>query len=476
MSTSEIDTNNFRYKYYNNSLYKTVYKLPTDYANIYRNIYYNLEGVFLKNSTNDTNISNLELYKYKPTKISNDISIIRRDNTNPQIFLDFINAQIKQLYGKDSIDNLYGKDSIDTRLDTPAYKCFSERFKRRSGKKEDEKSEHVVDTKDAIIELTYYIIQDKLTNIADLIKLGKQYDTIYKNMKNKFNINIKILSDLVEPLEKLDKMIAMDNIKHAIFNKIILYLQELDNKNKDFLHTVICGGPGMGKTDVAKIIGEIYSKLGFLSKGKFIEAKITDLKGSYIGQSEQKTQKFLDDAIGNVLFVDEAYSLGSDDKIDSYSQSIIDIINPFMDKNKEDFVLIIAGYKDELIRRFFKGNQGLRSRFGLWLDIDDYKPIDIRQIFIKKIHDYGWSLKEDEISVDFFIKHKKDFKYCGRDMENLFAKCKITHAKRVLYLQPEFKKCITIQDLENGYKIYKEEVDIDKKGDMSEYMCHTMYM
>ena len=326
-------------------------------------------------------------------------------------------------------------------------------------------------------ELSYpfEIIDEPVDTIDDLIQLGKKYETVYRDKKVRYNINIRVLAKLVQPLEELNKMIGIKNIKITIYNKIILYLQGLENRNKDFLHTVLCGGPGMGKTEVAKIIGKIYSSMGLLSKGKFIEAKLTDMKAGFVGQTELKTQKLLDEAKGSVLFFDEAYSLGSDDKIDSFSQSIIDILNPFMDKYKEDFVLILAGYKEDLLKRFFSGNQGLKSRIGLWLDIDAYTHIDIREIFIKKVLDYEWKVDASGISLEFFKNNLDSFKYYGRDIENLFSKCKVAHAKRVLKLMPEHKKIITMEDLLEGYKLYKKEQVTDPREEISNYLRHSLY-
>ena len=279
---------------------------------------------------------------------------------------------------------------------------------------------------------------------------------------------------MIQPLKELNNMIGMTNIKQSIFDKIILFLQGLDNTNKDYQHIVLCGGPGMGKTEVAKIIGRIYSKMGILSKGTFKEVKLTDLKAGYVGQSEIKTQKILDEAKGGILFIDEAYSIGSNDKIDSYSQSILDLINPYLDKNKNDFILIIAGYKDDLNSRFFKGNQGLKSRFGLWLEIDNYSSSDLKDIFIKKIREYEWLIKDNEIDESFFKKNKEHFKYYGRDIEIFFSKCKLAHARRVLYCDPSCKKNILKQDILNGYDIYKKERNIDDHK-ISDNLLESMY-
>jgi SpoVK/Ycf46/Vps4 family AAA+-type ATPase len=279
-------------------------------------------------------------------------------------------------------------------------------------------------------------------------------------MKKKFNLNLRVLSDMVPHLEELNNMVGMKNIKEAIFDKIILFLQGLDDNPNDYHHIVLYGGPGMGKTVVAKIIGQIYAKMGLLTKGDFKEITLTDLKGGYIGQSEIKTQKILDESKGCVVFLDEAYSLGSEDKIDSYSQGIIDLINPYLDKYRNDFIFIVAGYKKDLDSRFFRGNQGLKSRFGLWLEIEKYNADDLRNIFIKKVNDNNWKTDTENIPVSFFDKEKDVFEFFGRDIENLFSKCKIAHAKRVLFGNPSDKKIITEEDLIKGFELYKSHVPV----------------
>tara|TARA_B100000524_G_C23645375_1_gene368276 strand:- start:317 stop:1759 length:1443 start_codon:yes stop_codon:yes gene_type:complete len=308
-------------------------------------------------------------------------------------------------------------------------------------------------------EYEFQLLDVDINNISDLIQLGKQYLTKYKPLKKKFNLNIRVLHDLVKPLEKLNSMIGMEKVKRGVFNKIIFYLQGLDCKNMDYNHVVLYGKPGVGKTELARIIGDIYCKMGLLTNGEFKEAKLTDLKAGFVGQSEIKTQKLLEESIGNVLFLDEAYSLGgsNDHKFDSYSQSIIDIINPFIEKYRDNFILIIAGYKDDLDKRFFRGNQGLKSRFGLFIEIDEYSPNDISQIFRKKIIDSGWKFIEEDISELFFKKNIKYFEFVGRDIEKFFSKCKIAHAKRVLLLDQSEKKIINKEDINSGFSIYMEE-------------------
>jgi AAA+ superfamily predicted ATPase len=451
-------------------------------------MYYNTP-IIDKSVTNNNNMIDIEEYKSPVTSnisklkvdTNKDISGNNQQQGSSDIIVPIIELQFNFKDDNNTTiqDNQLDEDDITPNNSNSMVDLISlllPKINEKKGPVLNIKRKLPIEWTDDELLYDYGMIDEKLETIEDLINLGKQYNIKYKSLQKRYNINLRVLSDLVEPLTELNNMIGMKNIKQSIFDKIILYLQGLDNKNTDFLHTVIYGAPGMGKTEVAKIIGKIYTKMGLLSKGDFKEVRLTDLKAGYVGQSELKTQKVFDDAKGCVLFMDEAYSLGSDDKLDQYSQGIIDIINPYLDKYKDDFIFIVAGYKDDLQNRFFRGNQGLRSRFGLWLEIDDYKGTDLLQIFKKKIKDYNWNIKEDDITCKFFDEHLKDFKYFGRDIENLFSKCKISHAKRVLYGKPEDKKIITKSDLEEGFKIYKKELDMEKTDTQFEQIKQLMYL
>ncbi len=444
--------------YYRYKIYLTEFNISyskfSDF--LYRKNYYNthhryynslslvVKGKSIKNFSNTIDLSSSSVFIKSPKSIT---------DSSTQSSISSLSAY--NCFKPDDKDIINTFNVLDLLL--PSY---PENKTTDEPKKEILSLEYTEDEK----KLEYELLKDKIETIRDLIHLGEKYKNDSNYRKKRFNINLRVLAEMVEPLKELDNMVGMSNIKSSIFNKIILFLQGLDNKNKDFQHIVLCGGPGMGKTEVAKIIGKIYSKMGILSKGDFKEVKLTDLKAGYVGQSEIKTQKILDESKGCVLFIDEAYSIGSNDKIDSYSQGILDLINPYLDKNKNDFILIIAGYKEDLNNRFFRGNQGLKSRFGLWLEIDEYSSKDLCNIFIKKIRDYDWKIDDKEVSYDFFDKYKESFKNYGRDIENFFSKCKLAHAKRVLFSHPETKKNITEEDILNGYIIYKNEVSINDKS------------
>ena len=273
-------------------------------------------------------------------------------------------------------------------------------------------------------------------------------------------MNIKQLLKLEEPLLELQKMIGLKTVKQNIFDQIIYYLQGLDNKNTDMLHTVIQGPPGVGKTHLSQIIAQIYKALGFLKSDKVVSVKRDDLIAGYLGQTAIKTRKKIKEALGGVLFIDEAYSLGDKEGRDSFSKEAIDVLTAYLSEHPHDLVCIIAGYKKALKERFFSQNEGLERRFTQRFDIDEYEPADLRLIFFKIILDNEWDIENsDDIPDSFFETNKDYFIFNGGDMLTLFGCCKKAHAKRLMLIEEEeklkeSKKKINFEDVTNGMTIF----------------------
>jgi SpoVK/Ycf46/Vps4 family AAA+-type ATPase len=302
-------------------------------------------------------------------------------------------------------------------------------------------------------------ISKKVESIQDLIDLGKMYDV---KKKVRYNFDLKRLHNLIEPLTKLQNTIGMETVKKTIVNHIVYYLQDFHVGQDDMLHTVIQGPPGVGKTMLGRILGEIYYGLGVIpgnkkkrnSKEKFTFkiVKRSDLIGKYLGHTASKTQQAIDEAQGGILFIDEAYSLGNQEQRDSFSKECIDTINQNLSENKGKFICIIAGYKDSLDKCFFAYNEGLRRRFSFTYTIEPYKAVELRAIFMKMVSDIGWTLDSD-IGVDFFEKNYSSFKYYGGDMESLLFSCKLEHSKRVFGTN-DTKKKFSKEDMEAGFKVF----------------------
>jgi SpoVK/Ycf46/Vps4 family AAA+-type ATPase len=298
----------------------------------------------------------------------------------------------------------------------------------------------------------------------------------------KYNINMTILHNIKEPLEELNNMIGMKELKNNIVDQILYFAQEL-HKSKcsdgDFMHTVIYGAPGTGKTEIAKIMGKIYSKLGILTKGTFKKVTRSDLIAGYLGQTALKTRDVIKEAIGGVLFIDEAYALGNHEKRDSFSKECIDTLCEALSDNKENLMVIIAGYEKELKDCFFNYNEGLDSRFTWRFKTDDYTGEDLYKIFIKKVNDIGWELHENsKIDIEWFKKNKEYFKFYGRDIETILAKTKIAHSKRVFCKPESEKRKIILKDLDKGFEIYLKNDDVKNRRneiEMKKYLYNTLY-
>jgi SpoVK/Ycf46/Vps4 family AAA+-type ATPase len=301
-------------------------------------------------------------------------------------------------------------------------------------------------------------IQFEINNIGDLLKMIDQYPD---DKDVEYNINMRSLHKIKEPLLELNAMIGMQNLKENIVDQILFYIQNLHKDHNgekvccnDFMHTVIYGPPGTGKTEVAKIIGSIFAKLGILSKGTFKKVTRSDLVSGFLGQTALKTRDVIKECLGGVLFIDEAYALGNQEKRDSFSKECIDTLCEALSDHKDNLMVIIAGYEIDLNECFFKYNQGLNSRFTWRLKIDNYNAADLHNMFIKKINDSGWSIDNSIVNMKWFEKNKGLFKFYGRDIETLFAKTKITHSRRVFCLDESVKKRLTMIDIDKGLEIF----------------------
>lgn len=341
-----------------------------------------------------------------------------------------------------------------------------------------------IDTPDIVYDIPLYdpikrrIIKEKVDidvdihNLNDLLILIDKYPLI-DNIE--YNFNLKSLYKIKNQLHQLNEMIGMNDLKENILNQIVYYLQDFHKIGGcDFMHTVIYGPPGTGKTEVAKIIGNIFSNLGILSNNKFKKVTRADLVAGYLGQTALKTRDVIQESLGGVLFIDEAYALGNADKRDSFSKECIDTLCEALSDHKDKLMVIIAGYEEELNSCFFAYNKGLESRFTWRFKTDKYTPKELFEIFKKKVNDSGWKIKED-ISEKWFEKHKDIFKFYGRDMETLLSKVKIAHSRRIFCKSIEERTYITLTDLDNGMKIFTMNDEVKKREKKKDFIIKTMY-
>ncbi len=382
------------------------------------------------------------------------------------------------------------------------------------------------DKKSRSLNQEVIVINKEIKSLDDLIELGLSF-----NPNKKYNINLQKLNKIVPVLKKLQSTIGMSGVKKSIVGQIIYFLQDFQDKNEDMLHTVIQGPPGVGKTMLGHIIGEIYWHLDIIqdpnstitkysnpkprkrsrsksydddsfivdddyseeefedytddeeykpkkrtnkstsSELKFKIAKRSDLIAKYLGQTAAKTQEVIDDAVGGVLFIDEAYSLGTPNGGDSYAKECIDTINQNLTEKKNQLLVIIAGYEDALEDCFFAVNEGLNRRFPFRYTIESYTPEELAQIFCKMVKeintnpDNSWSVDITNSKLnDFFKSNSQLFPNFGGDIESFLLSVKIQHGIRVFCLPSECKRKITYEDLENALKIYRVNKEIKNKN------------
>jgi hypothetical protein len=305
-------------------------------------------------------------------------------------------------------------------------------------------------------------IEMDVETLEDLIHLGKKVGTEFKlEPYIEYNIDLAMIQDLLPEMEDLNAMIGQCEFKKQVVTLILYYSMRLNRKNDDLLHTAIYGEPGIGKTEFAEKLAKIYLKLGVLRNNIFRKVRRSDLIAGFLGQTALKTAEVLKSVRGGVLFIDEAYSIGNSsgkDTQDSYSKECLDLINQSLTEMREGddkyFILMIAGYKDELKRNFFGMNDGLERRFSIHFTMEPYNAEELVEIFTKKVLENGWGIERGALTEEFMKEHYANFKYYGGDMELLFVKCKITHSKNLLAGKSKIKRCISEMDVKDGFELF----------------------
>jgi probable Rubsico expression protein CbbX len=260
-------------------------------------------------------------------------------------------------------------------------------------------------------------------------------------------------SQIQEVLDKLDReLIGLQPVKTRIRETAALLLVDRLRKSVGLssgppsLHMCFTGNPGTGKTTVAMRMAQILHHLGYVRQGHMVAVTRDDLVGQYIGHTAPKTRDVLKKAMGGVLFIDEAYYLYKPENDRDYGAESIEILLQVMENNRDDLVVILAGYKDRM-DQFFESNPGMSSRIAHHVDFPDYGSDDlvsIAQLMLEKSQ-YRFSPDAEKAFEQYIVRRMDQPHFANaRSVRNALDRMRLRHANR-LFAQREHK--LTAQDL-----------------------------
>ena len=283
-----------------------------------------------------------------------------------------------------------------------------------------------------------------------------------------------------DPMEDLNELIGLTGIKHDVrelydFTKIQKLRKDAGMKTVPVsMHLVFTGNPGTGKTTVARILARLYKQIGVLSTGQLVECDRSGLVAGYVGQTAVKTQKKIEEAMGGVLFIDEAYSLArSADQGTDFGQEAIDTILKAMEDHRDEFVVIVAGYTKPM-ETFIHSNPGLQSRFNKFIEFPDYTVDELLAIFDLNCRKYEYvpdpEAREQVKTLLMLRKAQMPENFANaREVRNLFETIITNQARRIAVLEHPTKEemqRITLEDL-------RDEEDSSGKSRESEKTNET---
>ena len=265
--------------------------------------------------------------------------------------------------------------------------------------------------------------------------------------------------DYTECLKKLDGLVGLGGVKKEISNlAAYLNLQIKRGETNTFQgkHYVFTGNPGTGKTTVARIMADVFKTLGIVSRGQLVEADRAKLVAGYSGQTAIKTNQLVDQAMGGVLFIDEAYTLKSNDG-DSFGAEAIDTLLKRLEDDRGKFICIVAGYTDQM-HDFIDTNPGLKSRFTQTIHFDDYTPDELTQIFINLAKGKNFTIDDETQAAihrefeQLYLRRDKNFGN-AREARRIFDGAVERQSQRLVKLMsdPGFQEG-------DMYKLTKEDL------------------
>nr|MDE6852049.1 AAA family ATPase [Lachnospiraceae bacterium] len=271
----------------------------------------------------------------------------------------------------------------------------------------------------------------------------EQFQLVKKRLLDREEAELKIREARLQKLmDELNALVGLQGVKNEIQSLInLIRIRKLREQMKMPLmdmsyHMVFTGAPGTGKTTVARIVARIYRELGILSKETVIETDRSGLVAGYVGQTALKVHDLVEQAVGGVLFIDEAYALVNPDVPNDFGMEAVDTLVKLMEDHRDDLIIIVAGYTEEM-KSFLKCNTGLVSRFNKFIDFPDYSDQELLEILDVMAANVGLVIEQDaKEAVGFHLsqmgsEQKEEFGN-ARGIRNLFEKIVINQANRLI--------------------------------------------
>lgn len=364
--------------------------------------------------------------------------------------LEVVNA--RYLFLKLSTEKFYEEKAPVERLKEHREQAAKKNIIKETKEKEEEIKERTIfDYTDEELQQLQKMGKLKISTPA-IERLKKEQQEAMKKLQDerleqiKKEINkINHAKKLQELLDELNGLVGLENVKSEIQSLINLIKVKKMRESYDMpsmnvsYHMVFTGNPGTGKTTVARLVAKIYKELGILSKGQLVEVDRAGLVAGYVGQTAIKVQEVAEKAMGGILFIDEAYALSNKKDANDFGGEAIDTLVKIMEDHRDDLVVIVAGYKNEM-EEFLKANTGLISRFNKFIDFKDYTTDELMMILDRLLHKSGLCMSTEaaeqvRVEIEKLSEEQKFLFGNGRGIRNTFESILGNQANRIVNLE-----------------------------------------